>query len=82
MIEKDKDNSFLRIGSLRIGSLLGVNHKIPSQLHHQMRTSTPPTSLERMMHKSWGSADNVPSTVSYKCHKETKEATEFFNKLI
>ncbi|CRL00298.1 CLUMA_CG013571, isoform A [Clunio marinus] len=62
-IQVKKDNSFLRIGSLRIGSLLGVNTKIPQSPHHQQirsnRVSAPPSSFDIKLHKNWGSADNV-----------------------
>lgn len=61
----EKDNSFLRIGSLRIGSLLGVNTKLPQIHHHQIRSSAPPSSFDIKLHKNWGSADNVlPHSVS------------------
>lgn len=57
----EKDNSFLRIGSLRIGSLLGVNTKLPQiqHLHPQIRSSAPPSAFDIKLHKNWGSADNV-----------------------
>lgn len=63
----EKDNSFLRIGSLRIGNLLGVNTKLPQVHHHQqIRSSAPPSSFDMKLHKSWGSADNVlPHSVRF-----------------
>lgn len=59
----EKDTSFLRIGSLRIGNLLGVtttNNKMHAIHHHQqIRSSAPPSSFDLKLHKNWGSADNV-----------------------
>lgn len=65
-IEKD---SFLRIGSLRIGNLLGHTKGHHNNHNFIQRSSMqPPSSLDIKVHKNYGSVDNVslPHSVIYK----------------
>lgn len=64
-IEKD---SFLRIGSLRIGNLLGHTKGHHNNHNFIQRSSMqPPSSLDIKVHKNYGSVDNVslPHSVIY-----------------
>ncbi|XP_053686483.1 uncharacterized protein LOC128736023 [Sabethes cyaneus] len=65
----EKDSGFLRIGSLNVrvkrtteafSNFLGVGTNT-TRLPQNMRTSAPPNSAYfEKLHKSWGSADNIP----------------------
>ncbi|XP_058456702.1 uncharacterized protein LOC131434069 [Malaya genurostris] len=65
----EKDSGFLRIGSLNVrvkktteafSNFLGVGNNT-TRLPQNLRTSAPPTSAYfEKLHKSWGSADNIP----------------------
>lgn len=70
----EKDLGFLRIGSLNVrvkktteafSNFLGVGStqtRIPSSTPYNNRSSAPPSAASHFdkMHKTWGSADNIP----------------------
>lgn len=54
-LQRDRDNSFLRIGSLNV--------KVKSTREafgYLLGKTTSSSGMERVVHKNWGSADNLP----------------------